>query len=154
MRVDGTDPLAVYNLVRDAAAKARTPGEDDRRPTLVEAVLYRVAAHNTTDDPSNYQESGDEADRDRWRDRDPIPRFETFLRETGRLDDDRDTEIEDWIETELKRAVEAAEATESDPDEMFEHVYADLDDHDRLRAQQAELAVLRERYGDDALTED
>ncbi|MFC7165192.1 pyruvate dehydrogenase (acetyl-transferring) E1 component subunit alpha [Halospeciosus flavus] len=154
VRVDGTDPLAVYNVTREAAARAREddPADGERRPTLVEAVLYRVGAHNTTDDPSNYHRETDAADLERWRDHDPLPRFETFLRESGRLDDERVAAIDEWVEEELERAVDAAEATTPDPDELFEFAYADQPS--RVREQQAELAALRERYGDDALLED
>lgn len=153
VRVDGTDPLAVYNVTREAAARARDGDPTGgHRSTLVEAVLYRVSAHNTTDDPSNYSDEADAAARDRWHERDPIPRFETFLRDTGRLDDDRIAEIEAWIEDELERAVSAAEATEPEPDDLFEFAYADVPPH--LREQRASLESLVYRYGDGAFSED
>lgn len=149
MRVDGTDPLAVYQATARAREKAVDPGPDELRPTLLEALLYRVGAHNTSDDPSSYRET---ERGEAWREWDPLDRFESFLRRTGRLDDDRLAEIDDRIDAEVEAAVEAAEAVRADPDEMFDHAYAELPE--RLREQQAELARSRERHGDDALRED
>ncbi|MFB6114499.1 MAG: pyruvate dehydrogenase (acetyl-transferring) E1 component subunit alpha [Halodesulfurarchaeum sp.] len=149
IRVDGTDPLAVYSVTKRAAEQARTPDGDEPRPSLIEAVLYRVAAHNTADDPSNYR--SDEA-KERWEKRDPVGRFETFLQETGRIDDDRIEEIESDVEATVEAAVDAAEATVADPNEMFEYAYETppID----VQRQNDYLQTLRSEYGDDALLED
>src|SRR5581483_105445 len=50
VRVDGTDVLAVYEAVAEAAARARA-GDG---PTLIEALTYRAAPHATADDPTAY----------------------------------------------------------------------------------------------------
>jgi pyruvate dehydrogenase E1 component alpha subunit len=146
VQVDGMDPLAVYTVTRDAVAKARDPDEGQRRPTLVEAVQYRFGAHTTADDPTVYR-SDEEVEE--WKRRDPIPRFETFLRDTGRLDDDQVAAVEADVEAEVAAAIEAAESVpRPDPEEMFASVYADLPPH--LREQAAELAAMRDRRGDGA----
>jgi len=148
VRVDGMDPLAVYQVTRDAAAKARDPGPDQLRPTLVEAVTYRYGPHTTSDDPTVYR---DDAEVAAWRDRDPIPRLETFLRDTGRLDDALLAAIEDEIEDEVDEIVELAEAAEQpSPDEMFDHTYATPTP--RLEAQREYLEMLRDTYGDEAFS--
>lgn len=41
--VDGNDPFAVYGATKEAVNKAR----NDKRPTLMEAVTYRLAPHTT-----------------------------------------------------------------------------------------------------------
>ena len=78
--VDGTDLLAVYQVVREAAERARA-GDG---PTLIEAKLYRFHPHSSDDDDRFYR-SQDEVKA--WRAHDPVARFEARLREIGALDE-------------------------------------------------------------------
>ncbi|NHN60942.1 MULTISPECIES: pyruvate dehydrogenase (acetyl-transferring) E1 component subunit alpha [Halorussus] len=149
VQVDGMDPLAMYAVTRAAREKALDPREDEPRPTLVEAVQYRFGAHTTADDPSVYR---DEAEVERWRERDPLDRLEAFLRETGRLDDDRLDEMDAEIEATLADAVDRLESYEADPDDPFEYTYAEPTE--TLRDQRDYLRALREEYGDEALLQD
>jgi len=145
VQVDGMDPLAVYRVTYDAVEKAKHP-EGDPRPTLIEAVQYRFGAHTTADDPTVYR---DEAEVAAWRERDPIPRLEGYLRETGRLDDAAVDEIEASVREQVSAAIDRAERTpRPDPEAMFADVYAERTAE--LRAQQANLNRLRNRHGDDA----
>ncbi|MFB6122946.1 MAG: pyruvate dehydrogenase (acetyl-transferring) E1 component subunit alpha [Haloferacaceae archaeon] len=145
VRVDGMDPLAVYSVTRDAVEKAKSPGEDELRPTLVEAVMYRYGAHTTADDPTVYR---DETEVERWKQRDPIRRFESFLEATGRLDAERAAAIEAEIEESVAAVVEAAEGAGGNPADMFDYAYAELPDE--LRAQREALLSLLDEYGDEA----
>ena len=148
VRVDGMDPLAVYAVTRAAIRKARAPTDDERRPTLIESVQYRYGAHTTSDDPSVYR---DEAESEAWRDRDPLDRLETYLHRTDVLDDEREATIEAQVEDEVAAAIETAEAAETSPERIVEHVYEETPD--RLAEQLDELNALREKYGDDAFAE-
>ena len=76
IRVDGNDVLACYAVMAEAAARARGGGG----PTLIEAVTYRMGPHTTSDDPTRYRA---EAEVERWRARDPIARYRTYLQSVG-----------------------------------------------------------------------
>ena len=158
VQVDGMDPLATYKVTREAVRKAKDPDGVSQnealgsatRPTMIEAVQYRFGAHTTADDPTVYR---DDEEVERWKQRDPIPRMETFLRETGRLDDEAVTSIEDRIEERVAEAIDEAEAAaEADPADIFEHVYAGMPR--RLEEQLQYLEELRERHGNAALLEE
>jgi pyruvate dehydrogenase E1 component alpha subunit len=145
VRVDGMDPLATYRVVADAAARARDADGEAPRPTLVEAVSYRFGAHTTADDPGAYRA---DAEVDRWRAYDPVPRFEAHLRARGVLTDDAVDRVEADVEERIADLIDAAEAYEPTPESMFDHAYAELPPE--VERQRAAFADLRERAGDDS----
>ncbi|WP_440763861.1 pyruvate dehydrogenase (acetyl-transferring) E1 component subunit alpha [Natronorubrum sp. DTA7] len=148
VQVDGMDPLASYVVTKAAREKALETDGERVRPTLIEAVQYRYGAHTTADDPSVYR---DDEEVERWRDRDPIDRFDAYLRGRDLLDDERIESIESEIDATLERLIDRAEGADSDvdPREMFEYVYAEPTP--RLEEQRADLEALRERHGDEEL---
>ena len=148
IQVDGMDPLATYVATKAAREKALSPDEDERRPTLIEAVQYRFGAHTTADDPSVYR---DEEEVKEWRKKDPIDRFELFLRNRGIIDNERIEGIEAEIDESITQLIDRAEQYESDPTEMFEHTFSEKTP--RLEEQQKYLRTLREAHGDSALLE-
>jgi pyruvate dehydrogenase E1 component alpha subunit len=111
--------------------------------------MYRFGPHTTVDDPTVYR---DEAELERWKRLDPIPRMERFLRDRGLLDDEAVEEIEEHVRAAVGRLIDRAESFDADPSEMFEHAYAEPTP--RIREQRASLSDLRERHGDDRLTRD
>ncbi|MEA2598661.1 MAG: 2-oxoisovalerate dehydrogenase component alpha subunit [Thermomicrobiales bacterium] len=117
--VDGTDLLAVYQVVKDAADRARR-GDG---PTLVEAKLYRFHPHSSDDDDRFYR-NPDEVKA--WRAHDPLARFEAHLRELGALDHEASAEIAARIRREVDDATDAAEqAPQPDPATFDRYVYAE-----------------------------
>jgi pyruvate dehydrogenase E1 component alpha subunit len=131
MRVDGNDPLAVYEAVQVALDRAR-----DGEPVLVESLTYRQGAHTTSDDPSRYEDRRD--DLPDWRTADPIERYADYLREQGAVDDDWLAATREEADDAVEAAVERAESVEpADPDDVFDHVYDEPTG--RLREQRAWL---------------
>ena len=139
VQVDGNDPIAVAQTVGDALASAKT-GD----PVLVESLTYRQGAHTTSDDPSRYEHRRPSLPD--WRTRDPVERYEAWLREGDVLDDERATATEAAATTEIDEAVTAAEQVPApDPDEIFEHVYAEPTP--RLRSQRLEMHRFVDEHG-------
>jgi pyruvate dehydrogenase E1 component alpha subunit len=119
IQVDGNDVFAVYNVVKEAVARARA-GEG---PTLVEAVTYRLGAHTTADDPTRYVPP-DELERHRARD--PLLRFAAFLEQRGLWDETRSATVDEEVRQEIARYSEEADAEPAPPaDGFFDHVYAE-----------------------------
>ncbi|MEJ3403384.1 pyruvate dehydrogenase (acetyl-transferring) E1 component subunit alpha [Rathayibacter sp. YIM 133350] len=119
LRVDGNDVLAVMAATRLALDRARTGGG----PTFIEAVTYRMGPHTTADDPTRYRI---EAELEEWRQRDPIARLRSHLRELGELDDEREAEIAEKGEAaaaELRAATLAL--ADPEPLTLFDNVYAE-----------------------------
>ncbi|HRQ00420.1 MAG TPA: pyruvate dehydrogenase (acetyl-transferring) E1 component subunit alpha [Terrimesophilobacter sp.] len=116
--VDGNDAAAVFAVVSDALARARSGGG----PTIVECVTYRIEAHTNSDDPTRYRSASDVAE---WKGRDPLERLEKYLVSQKLLSDAVRTSITDEAE-QVAAATRDAMNTEvsHDPLELFEHVYA------------------------------
>ena len=135
----------------DKAARERAvdPPDGTPRPVLLEAVQYRFGAHTTADDPDVYR---DEDEVERWRERDPLGRFEAFLRDRGLLDDERLDAMDAEIADTLSAIVDRAEGYAPDPTDLFADVYAESTPN--VDAQEEYFEALRDRHGDDALLDD
>ncbi|GBE24739.1 pyruvate dehydrogenase E1 component subunit alpha [bacterium BMS3Bbin02] len=121
--VDGNDLLAVYEVCKEAADRARTGGG----ATLIEALTYRMGPHTTTDDPTRYR-TNDGVEE--WSRKDPIERVRRYLESEGVWD----AEWQEAVETEESGRVEAAvdEAEALTPwtgDQIFEGMFADMPAH-------------------------
>ncbi|MDF2268315.1 pyruvate dehydrogenase (acetyl-transferring) E1 component subunit alpha [Streptomyces coacervatus] len=130
-QVDGNDAAAVLAVLTTAVEDARAGGG----PWLVEAHTYRLGPHTSADDPSRYRTA---AEADRWRERDPIARLESALRERGLLTDaDAKTaaaEAEAYAADVRERLSAEPELT---PEALFDHVFTSPPPH--LADQQALL---------------
>ena len=117
--VDGNDVFAVIDAVEDARAHARAEG-----PILLEMKTFRVRGHEeasgTTYVPDELIEE--------WREKDPVDRFTTKLRDEGLLDGDEIEAIRRDLEAEIDDLVEwALDQPEpaSTPEEERDAVFAD-----------------------------
>jgi len=79
VQIDGNDVLASFAVSSAFLDEARAGAG----PRFIEALTYRMGAHTTSDDPTKYRENEDVRF---WSERDPIVRFETFLRAKGEGD--------------------------------------------------------------------
>ena len=132
VEVDGNDVLAVYSAATEAVQRARA-GEG---PTLIESITYRMSFHNTTDNPSLYEDPEQREDASR---RDPIDRVIRYLTQRGVWDEERDKETRASVRAEVDAALEkAATFPVVEPNQLFDHIYSELPE--RLRRQRDELS--------------
>jgi 2-oxoisovalerate dehydrogenase E1 component alpha subunit len=115
--VDGSDPIAVYDVISAAFGRARSGGG----PTLVEAKCYRFLSHTTDDDDRTYR-TREEIERHRHLD--PVPRFEKTLVEHGIMTvADIDAMKKDVLR-EVNEVTDRAEALPyPEPHELYTNVY-------------------------------
>lgn len=132
VQIDGNDVLASY-AVTSASLMAARSGQG---PRLIEALTYRMGAHTSSDDPTKYREN---EQVEYWGARDPIVRYESYLRSIG-VGDDFFAEVETEAE-DLAADVRARTLTLQDPPsaKIFAHVYSDP--HPLMDAQAAWLAA-------------
>src|SRR5699024_4517502 len=80
-KVDGQDPLAVYEVMKEARDRAATSGG----PTLIEAETIRLTSHSSDDNHLVYR-TEEELEQDRKND--PNILFANYLKEVGVLTDE------------------------------------------------------------------
>jgi len=118
LQIDGNDVLASYAVTRVALDEARAGGG----PRFIEALTYRLGAHTSSDDPSKYRPDEEVA---YWTARDPIARFETYLRSLG-ADEAFFAEVRqeaDDVAADLRRRTLALQLPPVT--KIFEHVYSE-----------------------------
>lgn len=128
VQIDGNDVLASWAVTRAGLDAARIGAG----PHFIEALTYRMGAHTSSDDPTKYRTDAEQAV---WRDRDPITRFEAYLRSLGEGDDffkDVATEAED-LAAGIRAKILALDPPP--PTKMFSNVYSEP--HARIEEQAA-----------------
>ena len=118
IQIDGNDVLASYAVTRTNLDAARSGSG----PQLIEALTYRIGAHTSSDDPTKYRT---DAELQSWVARDPIARYETWLRTRGAGDDVFEgirVEAED-VAADIRARTLALETPPASL--MFDHVYTD-----------------------------
>jgi 2-oxoisovalerate dehydrogenase E1 component alpha subunit len=118
-RIDGNDPFAVYQTVQEARARALR-GEG---PTLIEAMVYRLSPHSTSDDDLAYRTK--EEVQHHWK-LDGLQHFREYLRGLGLLTDDSEAQMLKNIQLIIDEATDYAEqAPFPSPEDAFTHVYGE-----------------------------
>ncbi len=117
VQVDGNDVMAVYDVALAAVERARAGGG----PTLIESVTYRMGFHNTTDNPSRYQDPKEYEDA---RARDPIERVQKYLAGLGLWDQKREADLAEELREENEAALQLAIAAPAPgPADLFTNIY-------------------------------
>ena len=117
---DGNDPLAVYELARDAVAQARS----GQGPVFLELKTYRWREHCGAgfDNHIGYRT---EAEYQSWRERDPIATFERRLQAAGTFDAARFAQFNSSVDAEIAEAfVQADRAPFPAAATLMDHVYS------------------------------
>jgi pyruvate dehydrogenase E1 component alpha subunit/2-oxoisovalerate dehydrogenase E1 component alpha subunit len=138
LRADGNDVLAVYEVCRYAADKARRGGG----ATFIELLTYRVSAHSSSDDPTRYR---DEAVTEVWRrQRDPLHRLRVFMEARGWLEPGEHDALAAALEARVRDVIATVEAAGPPAvDTLIEDVY-----EQPTWRQREQLAALRAADGD------
>ena len=115
--VDGNDVLAVRRAAATAIARAR----QDRGPTLLECKTYRHRPHCMV-----IPEHRPEQEREAWKGRDPLRRFEEQLCRANVAARDELDRLAADVERELAEAIRfAQESPDPDPQTVCQWVWAD-----------------------------
>lgn len=115
--VDGNNPLSVYQVVKQAADRARK----GQGPSLIEAITYRLTAHSSDDDDRQYRTAEDIAE---GKANDPLKAFENYLLECNIATVDDLTKINDKVVAIVNEATEYAEnAPYASPEDALKYVY-------------------------------
>jgi len=115
--VDGNDPIAVYEAVKHAVARARK----GNGPTLIETKTYRIRGH-FEGDPCRYRS---EEEVKAWQKKDALSLFQKELKARKVISEKKIGEIEAEVQKEIDEAMAFAMSSPfSTQEEIMEYVYA------------------------------
>lgn len=99
--VDGTDPIASYQVLREAITYCRMR----RGPALVHAHVIRPYSHSLSDEEKLYRPSSERAEEEK---RDPVKTFADFLLKEKILTQKKLDELKQSVDEEVAKATEVA----------------------------------------------
>lgn len=104
IRVDGNDFFAVH----EAVSKGRQKCLEGKGPILIEAMTYRLGAHSSSDDPSQYRS---EKEVEKWQGKDPLLRLRLYLEKQGLWDKAQEEGLQKSIAQEVDQAIAEARSS-------------------------------------------
>lgn len=117
IRIDGNDPLEVYETVAQARKRAAV-GEG---ATFIEAMTYRTSGHYQLDPGTSYRPK---EEVEEWRSNSPITRFAKWLVSSKHATPDQIKKLENQADKEVKKGFEFALASPApDVQEASEGVF-------------------------------
>ncbi|MFJ8256160.1 thiamine pyrophosphate-dependent dehydrogenase E1 component subunit alpha [Peribacillus asahii] len=117
--VDGNDPLAVYQAVKEAADRARA----GHGPTLIETVSDRLTPHSSDDDDRVYRTQEEVAEA---KIKDALFTFSQYLKDVGVMDEEREKQLNEEVMQIVNEATDYAEqAPYASPEYAMKHVYGE-----------------------------
>ena len=123
VRVDGGDVLAIFKVVSEALARARSGGG----ATFVEAVTYRTGPHWASDDPTRYPPK---TEPDGGARKDPLDRLQKHLVRRGLATPASDEGLQRELAAEIEAAFDDVERVAPPQREsLFADVYSEMPWH-------------------------
>ena len=120
IQVDGNDVIAMLDVVKTAIDQARQGG----RPTVIEAVTYRLADHTTVDDASRYSDPEDK--KNAWK-KEPIARLGYYLEAQGVWNKEKETQLQHTTKERVEKEIALYFAKpRQKPETMFDFMYETL----------------------------
>lgn len=120
IQVDGNDVITVRHYLANAIEMART----EQRPSLIEALTYRMGDHTTADNAGRYRSDKEVALHEA---EDPIKRLRLYLINQGIWSDDQELQLQQECSIQVEQEVKEYLATEKQPAEtVFDYLYAEL----------------------------
>lgn len=118
-QVDGNDVFAMYEAVSNARKRALN-GEG---PTLIEAMMYRISPHSTSDNDLAYRTK---EEVDKHKELDGLPKFKQYLVEHQLWNEEEEAALRQTIKSILDEATAYAEkAPFPTPESVLDHVYGE-----------------------------
>ncbi|KQQ28906.1 MULTISPECIES: thiamine pyrophosphate-dependent dehydrogenase E1 component subunit alpha [unclassified Frondihabitans] len=140
-QIDGNDVLASYAVTLRDLDAARSGGG----PRFIEALTYRIGAHTTSDDPTKYRT---DAELQSWIARDPIVRYEAYLRGRGESDSFFAAVEEEANDLANDVRVRTLALEKPSTDLIFDNVYSEP--HPRIDEQKEWLSHYESSFGESA----
>jgi pyruvate dehydrogenase E1 component alpha subunit len=116
--VDGQDADEVLAATSEAVDRAR----EGNGPTLLEMKTYRYRPHAEV-----IQERRDEAEIERWKQRDPVTIYRDRLLDDGVVDEAWLEDLDASLREEIEASFEFAQNDPAPPEETMYHVYKDVE---------------------------
>jgi len=118
-QVDGNDVFAMY----EAMSEARKRAVNGEGPTLIEAMMYRLSPHSTSDNDLAYRTK---EEVDKHRELDGLPKFKQYLVDHQLWSEEDETALRQTIKGLLDEATAYAEkAPFPTPESVLDYVYGE-----------------------------